>query len=518
MYGMPTRVRPLYLGARNVGKPDVDFSTVDRELDLAVFEFAPGRSLVKDKRRYLSIGLSGTLKPPRPRQSAAAELEGWLDSSCWVATCGGCGAVATADSCPSEAVKCCDCGASVQSSTYRRHVTPAAFTTAFTSQPVDEGEELTSFRRVVAIEANEIRVTPSPGSNTNIGSSEKARVLRLNEGLSEGAGDPKPFSLIPVEYQKVAAGNGEFWRLPKQLLLESECAALQKRERLGGLGDVTSVMLMSRKTTDALFITPTSVPPELDVGRSSRSMADTGVRAALVSATQLIVQRAALELDIDPEEFDPLEPRVREGMPVLQFADYLANGAGFCRRLAEGAQPLVLRLVRSMLESPGEDRLIAGFTTEEHRATCHGACYRCLQRYGNRSYHGLLDWRTAVSFLRLLIDGRFTAGLDGRWDDAFELADWRQEAGRWAADLASLSPDSYRVETAGRLDLPCVVNRKADERFAMIHPFWKHEFVHQTLKDRFRGKTWLVDTFQCSRRPQRVFELARQGAFERGGS
>ena len=36
----------------------------------------------------------------------------------------------------------------------------------------------------------------------------------------------------------------------------------------------------------------------------------TSVRAAAISASYILVNRAALELDIDPEEFEVLEPRI----------------------------------------------------------------------------------------------------------------------------------------------------------------------------------------------------------------
>ena len=56
MYGMPTRVRDLYVGieSNDLGEPDWD--TIDREMDLAIYEFAPGPSLVRDKRKHTSIG------------------------------------------------------------------------------------------------------------------------------------------------------------------------------------------------------------------------------------------------------------------------------------------------------------------------------------------------------------------------------------------------------------------------------------------------------------------------------
>jgi hypothetical protein len=57
MFGMPTRVRALYHGLRGRGHSG-SWATIDRDLDLAIFEFAPGRILVKDKKRYRTLGLS----------------------------------------------------------------------------------------------------------------------------------------------------------------------------------------------------------------------------------------------------------------------------------------------------------------------------------------------------------------------------------------------------------------------------------------------------------------------------
>jgi hypothetical protein len=55
-------------------------------------------------------------------------------------------------------------------------------------------------------------------------------------------------------------------------------------------------------------------------------------RAAAISATHLLVQKAALKLDVAPDEFEALEPRLRHGRPMLQIADTLINGSGLCRR------------------------------------------------------------------------------------------------------------------------------------------------------------------------------------------
>jgi DEAD/DEAH box helicase domain-containing protein len=62
MYGMPTRVRNLYCNHRRQNKeiPIRSWETIDRDLDMAIYEFAPGSMLVKDKLQHRCIGFTGT--------------------------------------------------------------------------------------------------------------------------------------------------------------------------------------------------------------------------------------------------------------------------------------------------------------------------------------------------------------------------------------------------------------------------------------------------------------------------
>ena len=516
MYGMPTRIKPLYMGAKQEGSSAPEFSTVDREQDLAIFEFAPGRSLVRDKRRFESIGVSAVLLPPRATKGAprASIAEEWLDEERWIALCSDCGAVASVAEPPSKPMVCCDCESQIDGDAFERYVTPRAFTTSFRSEPADENEDLVAFRRVVTIEAKDIVVNAIDGSNLSVGSSDKATVVRLNDGIGEADG-VRPFSIVPVETHKAEIAPRRYWRLPGQALTPEACQKLSRWGMVEGQGDAETVRLMSRKTTDALFLTPTSISSHLDIGRIGREAADTGVRAALVSATQLLVQRAALALDIDPAEFDPLEPRLRRGKPVLQISDYLPNGAGFCRRLGSGPKPEILKLLRSMVESPETDPLIGSYLSVDHRRDCKASCYECMLRYGNRQYHGLLDWRLGLAALRLFADSTWAAGSDGRWDGAPEILDWLSDARAAAEGLAELSPDVFVLSTAGPLELPSVVRTSTRERYVLIHPLWAEDGILKQLDDDFDGTTWLVDTFQASRRPQRAIELASAGHLAR---
>ena len=245
----------------------------------------------------------------------------------------------------------------------------------------------------------------------------------------------------------------------------------------------------------------------------------TKLRAAAISATHLLVQRAALALDIAPEEFEPLEPRLRDGKPILQIADTLVNGAGFCRRLTEigKSEALIVELIKSMLNDL-EDPLVSTFFEKMHRKECSRSCYRCIQRYGNRGYHGLLDWRLGLSFLRCLLDAEHRVGLDGNFEQYPELKDWPFLARQAALDIQRLDPNNRKVMFYGPLELPVVLHNSdsvSPEAFIIVHPFWTVVGnipieIQQTLDEidpRFSVK--FIDTFETNRRLMSALEYLR---------
>ncbi|MBP0610373.1 MULTISPECIES: DEAD/DEAH box helicase [Burkholderia] len=518
MYGMPTRVRDLYVGIENNEEKTPEFATVDRDLDIAVYEFAPGRSLVRDKRKHESIGFSPALREPDVQPNRATSFGSWKAEIRYIAFCESCGAVSSLADLPVEEVRCVDCESNIPSERFARYTSPVAFTTDFRPKSVEEGELAPVFRRVTTTEASNVSLDSVPDSNMSVGTTADARVLRLNEGKLDDSGAAQPFAMVPTKDHRVPAPGNRKWSLDGQLLSEEKFAELDLRGAVRRNTDLTDegVRLMARKKTDAVYLTPVRVPEGLDIGRVGRDFGDTSVRAALISATHLLMQRASLELDIAPDEFEALEPRLRNGKPLLQIADFLVNGAGFSNRLAKGNPPLVVRLAKSMVDAPLSDSLVAPYFHEMHRGTCSQACYECMQRYGNRAYHGLLDWRLGLSMLRVFLDASSMTGLDGNWATSPELSDWPDLAWRSAEEIAGLSPDLYDLKRVGPLRLPSIEERNTPRRYVVVHPFWSRKAVLEKCVDGFSGTTLLIDTFQAARRPQRVLFAAREHAQKHG--
>ena len=127
MYGMPTRVRNLYTGYE--GRRDEPWRTVDRDADLAVFEFAPGAELVKDKRVHRSIGLTGRLGRVMGSEDRLVPMGDPVADEYVIAQCRECLGWNQATE-PLER-PCGSCNALIRPNDWRQCIDPAGYRTTF---------------------------------------------------------------------------------------------------------------------------------------------------------------------------------------------------------------------------------------------------------------------------------------------------------------------------------------------------------------------------------------------------
>jgi DEAD/DEAH box helicase domain-containing protein len=195
-------------------------------------------------------------------------------------------------------------------------------------------------------------------------------------------------------------------------------------------------------------------------------------------------------------------------VPLLQIADHLVNGAGFSAQLAaptERGRPKIGELISLILRDANQYPLIDFLRVDEqidHPNECDQACYRCLQRYSNQAYHGLLDWRLGLAFLHLLDDPSWRCGLDGDFDSP-ALRDWQQLARRYAEDLGRFSPVEVR-DVAGLTAFRFAPTRP--HWVLIVHPLWQFDALEGVVgkaRDELDGPGALithVDTFDLARR------------------
>lgn len=475
MFGMPSRTRTLYHRLSDTE------STISRDLELAITEFAPGAQKTKDKAIHTAVGFTAPLYRKNLRWTTVSDNP--LPFRLWLQRCRICGYTATnesqqsADSCPR-----CNQQADDENSFVEYQITtPVAFRTDLSRGDDAKDDYDIRFGIPAALaETSEHLVNDSPeGSNFLTSLSDDGRVWRINDnggGLFEGASGstpPPPNSNIrvpPLNYQ---------W--------------IDKRFR-DPVGDIERLALGAGKTTEILRIHPSVIPQGLNLNPVHSQRA---VKAAVISAAFMLQRVLADNFDIDPEEIEvanistiELPNQSKAGEIVL--SDRLPNGAGFVRE----AHNNLLEMLREIC-NPTVKGSYAEFFQREPHLKCDSACYDCLKVYRNMTYHGLLDWRLALSYLKILLDKNYRAGLDGDFSQV-ELTGWHNMAKKVRDNFVSYF--NYQPEEWNTL--PGFI--AGNNRYLVVHPLWdtnRPKGILQRAVNAARGRVRFFDTFNLLRRP-----------------
>lgn len=504
-YGMPSSVRNFYHG-----KSRGELMTMDRDLHMAIFDFAPGRKRTKDKAEYQVQGLTYPLKfdsKPGKRGKALQPLDAKSDNaladSYDIYECFKCGSVNEVEG----EVQQCKSGCIPTEDNFVRYqlVIPQGFRTFW----LDE-------RSSDTVKDENHRFSSS-------GSSSYA--VRRNP-VSIKVGEQVNFDLDFSDSSKDSPSfiwkiNHNNHRLFKGYLRKDEDLVGQwfwdggNQEKVASGAVEKNIALGAKKVTDLLFVRVKSVPPLLDVSYVSEGGLEmekypglnTARKAAVYSAAVIIQKSLADQLDVSPDEIEisRINPvKAGEGAikkyPEMVFGDALANGSGFVATLKDDFQS-VLENSTSMEASHS---FLATAMRTPHQKDCASACPQCLMTYSNRQIHSWLDWRLGTSYLKILLLGeKYTAYLDPeKWgtnlhpelESYFEACrSWQKDLMQWGALQGAHKP---KWELDGNLNyevLPSLVyNGKV---MIFIHPFWD---MDQLTTDQGRGKTMLQKTYQLA--------------------
>ncbi|ELQ6222667.1 DEAD/DEAH box helicase [Cronobacter turicensis] len=520
MYGMPTRVRNLYLGLRKIkglnAQEEYEWSTMDRDLDLAVFEYAPGSVLIKDKKKHEVIGFTGNYQEPQIQNNRISDLStvgSWQESCSHVAICSSCGSAKLELHKPDSDINCEDCRTPISPDEFRLYITPAAFRTDF--KPKDDMDSFIRMSlKTTATVLHEGVPTKCDSFTVQRG---EVTILRLNDGPINGEKEGERFTVDLVYDKKAPVPFSTYCpSIKDDQAIDSDWLESHNSPRWECRGKKSDFGLVSSKETESLHLELTKFDTRLNLNMVARygEYMNLPTRAAAISATQILTHKAALYLDVSPDEFEMLEPRLHLGKPILQIADALINGSGLCRRLAEPATadglPLIVKLLHEILEE-NNDWPMVDFLKKDHPTQCKTACYKCIQRYGNRRYHGLLDWRLGMAYLRAMVMPEFACGLNAADWNQPEMKGWRERAFELAEDVEALRPGTIKLSKEH--SLPVLIEIQGGKelwRAALTHPLWQWRDAEcDSLIDCFGlagGESPLrfIDTFELERRPLRA--------------
>lgn len=514
MYGMPTRVRVLYTRPIiNEERDEITFSEMDRDIDVAIQEFAPGRLLVKDKRSFLTAGfVGGELGPVRANETRARSTRIGLGRD--IVECPICHAITPAKSGVPTSVTCLSCEADLSGAEVIQTYEPDAFTSSLVERRHDEPlDEVSTKASKTSVAFAEIMPTAHHlSTNARVGFSTNSELVRLNRGVFR---DAKWSGFVArqgnLRAQFFSRGRQreivvkDVWIDEAAKTADQSASSLSSRFR-PFTQTTPSFFLSAHKITSSLTLEPNVLCNDYLLERVSLPGEDTlnpAFRAGAISACTLIVNFASKDLfDVDPDEFEILSPRIRlrDGKRVLslQIADELVNGSGLCSQLAQpdrNGEPNVISVIRKIL-SGAEGSPLNELVERGHARECLTGCYRCLHRYGNQQYHGLLDWRLGIDVLRILADPGFRCGIDGDFG-ASTLGDWPSIAKSLADEAATLFGSAVEVE--GGIPL---ISLSPGKWAAVVHPFWTIDSLLEekpSLGNKYQIAHF-VSTFELSRR------------------
>ncbi len=436
MFGFPTRVRNLYLRKPRNAYPWPPTHTVDRQLELAITEYAPQSETVRDKRVHTAVGLASF----EPRGRVVAEVDNPIGREYRVAFCRRCGAIQ--EIIPPAAPECCaECSAAGELFSVFSVAEPAGFRSSYRYADF-EG----SFTR--RARSTTPRISPDLGNMTSqtIGAgsalSGKGFVYVVNDNSS------RLYSFAPLQGGKDKSWvSVDIWKdssIRRRLLWNDEPDIDESRIWTGALG--------TRKNTDSLLIGLENTISGLDIRPF-----DPARRGAWYSFGFLLRAVAVRQLDVGSDEFNVgYSMRHVNGASRVEvfLADQLENGAGFCTKLGEPTQ------LTSLLNG------LKSFITELERAPhagCDSSCPSCIRDYSNLIYHPLLDWRLGRDLLCLLM------GEDIPIDEwkSFEESAAINFAADFGGNVRTLDGNVFAVETN---DLIIIIKHPFEQPMDGIDP------------------------------------------------
>ena len=569
MYGLPTRVRELVLGQKGKLK---ETKCLDRDLDIAIFEFAPGRVLVHDKEEYRCIGITPRIGL-RGKELETLQGDPW-DRRFLLGSCPRCNAWQQLEqTTDEETLSCPSCGQSSERIGWeeRNCLEPASFRTDFlpsrNQEALPGGQSLALSADATPPKQEHWKVCNYPSElgkiQLHLVTNQDSTVYRINRGPQSSKGE-EGFKLVwrEGELKRPSRSAGALRAMPGHDLhllsqaIDHRFCSEPKLTSILAKSDahpdesegINPVFLVAPRVTDGLYLRPTSVHPDLAINKLGHDLTVPGpsqkalhlpegkhywqgVRSAAISASQLLIARATRELDVDHRSLEAVEPRPfgssSQLFPLIQIVDAHINGAGFCSYLGEGRQgnPPILTYLEKCLQEEASD-----WSQTKHANHCQESCYECLKTYENQYFHGLLDWRLSMTYMRAFVQPSWCCGLDGDFSWG-PLQDWPQQAEiaarmhlrLWGGEESDLirfqvpkGPEllAYSLPMQGMPGQAVVIVR---------HPLWLwghnqgplarfQEFLHEENPSR---SVLCWDTFNLLRRPGRTNQWIRAQAAKR---
>ena len=502
MYGMPTAMRKFYHSGSRTGIRNHSFKEnydgiIDRPIEQAITEFAPGAMKTKDNAEYTSAGLTVQLDHiSKGNLSDLAKVKDSLDPLQYSSNIRFLGDNV-------DSIEEYDQNQIDNTSTFRL-VIPKAFRTD--SIMFNKGDSLQeddsrsnympSLIWVDAKTSHSSGISNGAGKreawngdkqkgdvwylNTNNGKCFEGQLAwkKLNDRSGQYTIEPHYFTpLINAQNE-----NSLIQFAPNFMINPQDQNWVTDPNR-------QTIILGAKKVTDiiCLSLDITKIPTCLNLQANDRNRA--AIISAFYSAATLIQRTFADNHDIDPQEIEVSEVKIDPyiNLPSVYLNDKAANGAGFVSMLSNELEELLNDIVSPQPTS----RFIQSILN--HKDDCATSCPRCLNTFYNRGLHHVLDWRLGMDVIKLMVDSTYQMGYDdltntpyGDLADVFNKLGERVQKAHPAGNVIYTPNDGHDWRTG------YFTNDGRDVEH-LVHPLWNVE--DQESRDGFDAQ----NTFRLQR-------------------
>ena len=434
-YAFPTDVATFHVFNETSSGYRTKFKyTPSQSLTVALSQYAPGREVVIDGKRYVSGAIYSRMERDR--------FEAWSKTRLY-AECEVCGYADTYDEgeegVEKDKIGTCPACNSDHYGPFQRWMRPPGF-----AHPVDEDVETSSDRFAARTYATRAKLsTPSPTDEeewTEVTSrlrhhATRQYLLVTNRG-PQGRGYNYCVSCGRIEPTALGGDVHSSHDKPypdKDQVCENRHTT---RELVLGTDFITDVLLVSFEVGDPLRLNPGA----LETGVALRTISEA---LTLAAAELLEIERGEVEA-----EFRPAMTHAGEkGLEAeIYMYDSLSGGAGFSRQAERRGKDLFRKALEKL---------------ENCSDNCDASCYSCLRSFRNRLVHPHLDRFVGSSLLQYVLDGDLPSLREERLKRSRKrlVEDLRRQADK--SRITILTDETVEMNEVGDVQAPIFV--KNDE-------------------------------------------------------
>jgi len=395
MYGMPTRTRSLYHNYK-----DGNFSTMSRDLEMAISEYAPGNEITKDKKIFKVEGITS---PITKRTNLTQYDVQPIDDNLFYYEDKDDGSISFEKEILVNQFASSD-WESIKDSGRKIGLIPKAYITKLSPE-----ENTSALKPYFSVSIPRILNGGNIKWEVNIdfdnldSSYHQGHIMSFNEG-ENGAG----FNFNTP--RTIFNGSTD--------LLKTVHISDKELEKIQDKSSVLKYNLASNKYTSLLQIKPSSVHAGLNLSceQFNEQQIDyelsnfyvQGVKSSVFSAAFLLRSVFTQQQDVDNSELEVLglNHYLNEGgskITGFSYADKLSNGSGFSQKLSEKLTEYINLCLDPTGNFSGEIvQFVVDLLSKQNQENCDVADYTNLLNYRNKRFHPLLNWRLGVTYLRLL--------------------------------------------------------------------------------------------------------------------